>query len=197
MPLEHLTLQLELDAASESPRGESMTHLVIDDPKLSMSGETEPDFYRRKQNCVAIRHVDDHEVVAVIEFISPATKFSPRAMRTFIEKAAGLLDQQISLLVIDLLPPTPRDPQGIHGAIWTDISGEEYQLPSPTPLTMAAYEADLCTRSYVTHMKVGDKLRDMPLFLQPSKYTEVPLERVYEQAFGSLPQHLQRELAAD
>jgi hypothetical protein len=33
------------------------------------------------------------------------------------EKAAGIPNQGVNLLVVLLFPPTPRDPQGIHKAI--------------------------------------------------------------------------------
>ena len=39
-----------------------------------------------------------------------ATKSSHHALKSFVEKAYDLLQQGIHLLIIDLLPPTPRDP---------------------------------------------------------------------------------------
>ena len=60
-------------------------------------------------------------------------------MQAFVEKAAGLLERGIHLLILDLHPPGRRDPQGIHGLIWEDICGEEYAAPPDKPLTLAAY----------------------------------------------------------
>ena len=48
----------------------------------------------------------------MIEIVSPGNKSSRNAMRSFVEKAAELLDKRVHLLIIDLLPPGPRDPQG-------------------------------------------------------------------------------------
>jgi hypothetical protein len=35
----------------------------------------------------------------------------------------------VNLLIVDLFPPTSRDPQGIHGAIWDELAGEPFELP--------------------------------------------------------------------
>ena len=48
--------------------------------------------------------------------------------------------QGIHLLVIDLFPPSKRDPQGIHKAIWDDLVEEDFQLPADERLTIAAYD---------------------------------------------------------
>src|SRR5262249_7063302 len=72
--------------------------------------------YARRKNRVIIRDSRDC-VIAIIEIVSPGNKDSRNAIRTFVEKAADILNQGIHLLIVDLFPPTPRDPQGIHRAI--------------------------------------------------------------------------------
>ena len=104
-----------------------------------------------------------------------------------MEKAAELLDQRIHLLILDLNPPTPRDPHGIHGAIWEEITGQDYVAPANKPLTLAAYESGLTVRAYVEPVAVGDQLADMPLFLEPGAHVLVPLENTYQGAFAALP----------
>ena len=49
--------------------------------------------------------------------MSLGNKDSRNAIRTFVEKAADILNQGVNLVVVDLFPPTPRDPQGIHKAV--------------------------------------------------------------------------------
>src|SRR5579871_3091902 len=61
------------------------------------------------------------EVVCVIEIISPGNKSGRAALRAFVDETVELLRQGIHVLVIDLFPPTPRDPQGIHQAIWDEF----------------------------------------------------------------------------
>src|SRR6516225_10117568 len=81
------------------------------------------------------------DVVCVIEIVSPGNKCSRNALRSFVQKTTEFLRQGIHLLVIDLLPPTRRDPQGIHKAIWDEIQDEPFELPPDKRLTLAAYAA--------------------------------------------------------
>ena len=53
-------------------------------------------------------------------------------------------------------PPGRFDPNGIHGAIWEYIAGEDFAPPVDKPLTVVAYESDLVTRAYVEPIAVGD-----------------------------------------
>src|SRR5205823_1432932 len=76
--------------------------------------------YAKRADRVAIRH-GRGKVVAIVEIVSPGNKDSRNALRTFVEKAADILNQGVNLLVVDLFPPTPRDPQGIHKAIWDEF----------------------------------------------------------------------------
>src|SRR6266511_2779502 len=68
-------------------------------------------------NRITIRHPLGR-VVCVIEIVSPGNKGSRSALRAFVEKTAEFLRQGVNVLVIDLFPPSARDPQGIHKAIW-------------------------------------------------------------------------------
>ena len=104
-----------------------------------------------------------------------------------VDKAAALLDKGVHLLILDLLPPGRRDPQGIHGAIWEEITDRAYTLPAGKPLTLAAYETDLAVRAYVEHAAVGDVLAEMPLFLEPDACVSAPLEATYQSAFAAVP----------
>ena len=163
-------------------------------PTATLTGETDMEFYRRKKNLVAIRHVSGDRVVAVVEIVSPGNKSSRHAMLSFVEKAAEFLDQRVHLLIVDLFPPGPRDPQGIHAAIWDEISGQEYSLPADRPLTLAAYETALSVRAYVQHVAVGGSLPEMPLFLKPNGCVSVPLEATYQTAFAAMPRRWSRVL---
>jgi hypothetical protein len=148
-------------------------------------------------NRVVIRHRLG-EVVCVIEVVSPGNKSGRAALRAFVEKTVEFLRQGINLLVIDLLPPTPRDPQGMHKAVWDEIEDEPFELPPDKPLTLAAYVAgDLLlgseTTAYLELVGVGDTLPDMPAYLDRSGYVPVPLEATYQAAWVTCPADL-REL---
>ncbi|HLW65188.1 MAG TPA: DUF4058 family protein [Gemmataceae bacterium] len=168
--------------------------LLFDDPKVELTAEPDMEFYRRKQNAIAVRHVSGDRLVAMIEIVSPGNKSTKNAMRSFIEKAADLLNKQIHLLIIDLFPPTKRDPQGIHAAIWDDVAGQDYTLPSGKPLTLAAYVSDLSIRAYVRQVAVGDAMPEMPLYLEPNGLVHVPLEATYQTAFAAMPARWRRVL---
>lgn len=181
-------------AKSESSASESngSTHHggngnVLTKPRLKPVAETDLEYYRRKQKVIAVRHVTGDELVAIVEIVSSGNKKGRKALRMFVEKAAQFLDQGIHLLIIDLYPPGRLDPNGIHGEIWQEVSGQEYEAPSDKRLTLAAYETGNVCRAYVEHVAVGDALPDMPLFLEEQKTVDVPLETTYNSAFKELP----------
>lgn len=72
--------------------------------------------YSQRANRIVIKH---HlgRTIAVIEIISPRNEDSRVALRDFLEKTTEFLRAGIHVLVIDLLPPTSRDPDGIHKVI--------------------------------------------------------------------------------
>jgi hypothetical protein len=185
----------EADDSAEPAPGSANGGVQLAPPKLLPIAETDMAFYRRKQSTVAVRHVSGDRIVAMIEVVSPGNKASRNPMRAFVAKAAELLDKGVHLLIIDLLPPGKRDPNGIHGEIWEEIAGQEYALPAEKPLTLAAYESDNgAVRAYVVHVAVGDALTAMPLFLEPGKTVEVPLEATYQTAFAEVPRRWRRVL---
>jgi len=149
----------------------------------------EPDFYTHKANRIAIKHRLG-QVVAVIEIVSPGNKSGVHALRSFVEKADELLRKGINLLVVDLFPPSPRDPQGIHKAIWEEIQDEPFQLPPDKPLTVAAYSAGEPKTAYVEPVAVGDPLPGLPIFLDPDTYVPAPLEPTYEATWAKCPEAL-------
>ena len=148
----------------------------------------EIEFYRRKKSSVVIRHVSGDEIVAMVEIVSPGNKNSRRAFQEFISKAFTLLEARIHLLIVDPFPPTSRDPDGIHAALWEEDNQQPFQLPAEKQLTLVAYECALTTRAFIEPVAVGDRLPDMPLFLEPERFVNVPLEATYETAFAVQPE---------
>jgi hypothetical protein len=142
--------------------------------------------YARKANRVTIRHPDG-DVVAVLEIISPGNKDSRHAIRAFARKAVEFLQAGVHLLIVDLFPPGPRDPQGIHKVIWDRLQDEPFALPPDKPLTVVAYAAGTETVAYVEPVAVGDGLPDMPIFLTADRYVLCPLEATYQTAWGQFP----------
>ncbi len=141
---------------------------------------------RAKRRTLVIRHTSGHRVVAFIEIVSPSNKDRPGHVAEFVDKAIEAIERGIHLLLVDLFPPGPYDPQGMHGAIWERLDDEPYLLPPDEPLTLAAYAADRSPTAYVDHLAVGSPLPPMPLFLDLDRYVEVPLEPSYEAAYQGM-----------
>jgi hypothetical protein len=168
--------------------------LLLAPPQAQLAGQSDMEFYRRRQKLVAVRHVSGDHLVAVIEIVSPGNKSGRKVLAAFVANAAEFLDRQIHLLILDLQPPGPRDPHGIHAVIWEEITGQEYAPPADKPLTLASYETGLSLKAYVEPLAIGEVLKNMPLFLVPNQYIEMPLEKTYEAAFAVVPRRWQREL---
>lgn len=142
--------------------------------------------YAKRADRVVIRH-GRGRVVAIIEILSPGNKDSRNAIRSFVEKAADILNQGINLLVVDLFPPTPRDPFGIHKAIWDEFGDEPFAFPDGKPLTVASYIGGDMPTAYVESVGVGDPLPPLPIFLSETRYIPAPLESTYLQAWEVFP----------
>jgi hypothetical protein len=155
----------------------------------------------RRANRITIRHLLGR-VVCVMEIVSPGNKSSQAALAKLVEKTVDFLESGVHVLVVDLLPPTPRDPQGIHKAIWDQFEDQPFELPLDKRLTLASYVATAVKTAYVHPVAVGDVLPDMPAWLDEDSYVPVPLEATYQAAWASCPQAMREfvelgELADD
>src|SRR5207245_152234 len=103
-------------------------------------------------------------------------------------KAQALFVAGIHLALVDLFPPTRRDPGGIHPIIWSDDDDDTYQFDPAKPLTCASYLSGPLAEAFVELVAVGDELPDLPLFLTPEAYVPVPLEGSYNGAFEAVPE---------
>jgi Protein of unknown function (DUF4058) len=172
--------------AMETPGGVA---LAAAPPRVRYRTRAELDIYASKAKSAVIRHISDHQVIAICEVVSPGNKNSRHGLRAFVEKAAGLLRAGIHLLVLDLFPAERRDPQGIHKAIWDEIIDNDFTLPADTPLTLASYVGGPIPEAFVEPTSVGSVLPDMPLFLTPEIYVPVPLEATYRSAWKAVPSY--------
>jgi hypothetical protein len=134
-----------------------------------------------------IRHSSGDRIVALLEVVSPGNKSARHAIRSFVEKAVEALYRGYHLLIVDLFPPGPRDPNGIHALVWGEISDAPFALPPDEPLTLAAYSAGPIKRAFVEPTAVGRELLEMPLFLEPEVYVNAPLEPTYQRAYRGVP----------
>ena len=94
-----------------------------------------------RRRSLAIRHVSGHRLIALIEIISPANKDRSPHIDELVSKAVSALERGVHVLLIDLFPPGPQGPSGIHGCVVRALApyGEPYDLPPGPP-----YAGELC-----------------------------------------------------
>jgi hypothetical protein len=80
--------------------------------RITLSAST-----RARRRTVTVRHVSGHRVVALIEIVSPANKDRPAHVEDLAGKVVQALAAGVHVLLADLLPRGPHDPNGIHGAV--------------------------------------------------------------------------------
>lgn len=124
----------------------------------------------------------------MVEIVSPGNKDGRAALRDFVDKIVDFLRAGIHVLVVDILPPTPRDPFGIHKVIWDEIEERDFVLPPGKDRILASYETGDVRAWYVEAVGVGDALPDMPLFLANGWHVPVPLESTYQATWAATPE---------
>ncbi|MGL4420963.1 MAG: DUF4058 family protein [Gemmataceae bacterium] len=164
-------------------------------PKSTHYAQTPAEFHRRKKSSIVVRHVSGDHIVAMIEIVSPGNKSSRTAFKAFVDKACELLEHRVHLLLIDPFPPGPRDPNGIHAAIWELVADEPFVVHQDQPLTLVAYQCSLITEAFIETIAVGEVVPDMPLFLHPEEHILVPLETTYQAAWDTMPARWRRVIA--
>ena len=142
---------------------------------------------RGTRRTLTIRHVSGHRIIALVEIVSPANKDRATHVAELADKVEAALWHGVHVLLGDILPPGPFDPQGMHAAVWERFDDEPYVLPVKEPLTLASYVAGPRPEAYLEHVSVGLPLPEMPLFLNPDRYINVRLEATYMQAFAGMP----------
>ncbi len=197
-----LTLQRDLPTngngtglPATNPSG-GLASVITAPPKVDFISEFEADPYAKLRKTIAVRQEDDR-LVALIEIVSPGNKSSRHGIRAFVRKVTASIEHGLHVLIIDLFPPGPRDPNGIHPVIWSEFRDEDHVQPADKPLTLVSYEAGPRTRAYVQPSAVGSPLSPMPLFLEPERYVDVPLEATYQEAFQGISRRTRDVLTSE
>jgi hypothetical protein len=188
---------LAVQTRSPAPSWEISTGggVLLQEPPVTMfMHRSDRAVYAWKANRIVIRH---HlgQIIAVIEIMSPGNKDSRGAIRRFLEKTVAFLDENIHVLVIDVFPPTPRDPLGIHKLIWDEFNeNAPFAFPAGKDRVVASYERGYDWAAYVQTLGVGDPLPNAPLFLtrelNPNFYVMIPLESTYQSTWDALPREV-------
>jgi len=186
---------LALKAPPPTPPAGPAGVAVLDMPpqtRIVTRGENTARYARRADRLSV--YLPQGELIAVLELVSPGNKGSTHELKAFVRKARQLIRRGVHLLIVDLFPPSVRDPHGIHKAIWDQFKEEPFDLPPDKPLTLASYVADYEKVAYVENVAVGEPLPDMPIFLTPDHYVPCPLEATYQVTWGVFPRALKGPL---
>lgn len=164
---------------------------LLDPPKTKLTTRIPSDaaLYARRANRLAIHHSLGN-VVALIEIVSPGNKDSRHAIRAFVQKAAAFLEAGVHLLIVDLFPPSRRDPLGVHQAILDEISDQSFTPPPEKPLTLVSYQVADEIIAHIEPVALGDAMPNMPLFINREAHVLVPLESTYQTAWQRSPKPL-------
>jgi len=149
--------------------------------------------YAKKANRIAIRH-GRGQLVAAIEIVSPGNKDARVPFNEFVDKVVKFLHAGVHFVVVDLFPPTKRDPNGLYRAIRDAFADDDYVPPKDKPLTAVAFDATDDMTSYLEPLAVGDMLPGLPLFLARDVYVELPLEASCAITWQSLPESMRADL---
>jgi hypothetical protein len=132
---------------------------------------------------VGVRHADHHQPQAAVLWVTGQDKQTPWRFRSLLDTVTGAVTRNIPLLLIDLFPPSPRDPNGIAEVIREELSSHPIGWPRDKPFTLVSYQCfDACT-THLQRVAVGEVLPDMPLFLDSELWVPVPLEVSYTAAW--------------
>jgi Protein of unknown function (DUF4058) len=180
---------LTVERTKPQRQGGAAGALTLEPPSTQIVRRTTKEIYAGRANRVVVRH---HlgRIIAVIEILSPGNKDSRAAVRDFVDKTIDFLRKGIHVLLVDLFPPTPRDPFGMHKLIWDEIHEEDFAFPEGKERILAAYESGAERVAYVEPVGVGDNLPDMPLFLASGMHIRVPLEATYRAAWDASPEEM-------
>jgi len=192
-----LTLEHE-GSGSDRDATDTAVAVAVMPPQVAVTDRvTEATAYLHLQRRIAIRDTRGDRIVALIELVSPGNKTSQQRLGEFIDKAVAALHERVHLLILDVLPPGPGDPDGMHAAVWGRL-GKPFSPPPGQTRTLAAYAAESAydVTAYVEPLGLGDALPPMPLFLDPGHYVNAPLAETYQQAFDGMPRHLKAVLEA-
>jgi hypothetical protein len=136
--------------------------------------------YDEKRHC---------RLVAAVEIVSPANKDRPEHRRMFVSKCAGLLQERVSVAIVDVV--TTRT-QNLYAELLHLIGQSDPGLsPEPPPLYAAACR--LTTRAneglletWAQPLGLGQPLPTLPLWLADDLAVPLELDESYEQSCSIL-----------
>ena len=149
--------------------------------ETDLSDLTEEAYYADRADRLTLKREIDHRVIALVEVCSPGNKDRRDTVDRFTRKVIEAMENGVHFVLVDLLPPGPADPTGLHGAV-LDRLGAAYDPPEDRPLCCAGYRAGADWRAFAEPLAVGDPLPKVPLFLTPRHHVPLDLAPSYPRA---------------
>jgi hypothetical protein len=128
----------------------------------------------------------DRRLVAAVEIVSPANKDRPENRRALVTKCAALLQQRVSVAIVDLVTTTTRR-FNLYGDLLELIGQADPALaPEPPPLYAAACrwarrDEAWYYESWTHPLALGQPLATLPLWLADDFAVPLELEASYEE----------------
>ncbi len=184
-------LTVERRTKRTRPRGGTAT---LPRPQTRYTLEKKEHVLARRGNRIAIHH-GLGDIVCILEIVSPGNKQGRSALKAFVKKTLGFLEAGVHVVLIDILPPNALNRAGLHKLIWGDPREAGVKLTPDEPLLLASYRAeapyrDAALEAFLEPLAVGAALPDMPAFLEPDFYVNVPLEATYMKAWNFCPKDM-------
>jgi hypothetical protein len=136
--------------------------------------------YDEKRHC---------RLVAAVEIVSPRNKDRPESRRAFVSKCAGLLQEQVSVVIIDVV--TTRTPNLYLDLLDHIGHSDPSANGSSLPLYVASCRVMFADQewrfeTWAESLPMGEKLPTLPLWLTETVAVPLELEESYEQSCGIL-----------
>jgi hypothetical protein len=150
--------------------------------------ETEqPDEYEYEVRIFELER--DRQLVAAIEFVSPANKDRPQSRDAFVAKCAALLRSGVAVSVVDLVTNRRFN---LYAQLMAFVGHPDPSMTAEEPQTYAAscrwmtYGTRARLEAWSHIMTVGQPLPTLPLWLAEALVIPLDLEHSYEQACHDL-----------
>jgi hypothetical protein len=139
--------------------------------------------YDEKRHC---------RLVAAIEIVSPGNKDRPEHRQAFVAKCAGLLQEGVSVVIVDVV--TTRK-QNLYGELMELIGQSDPSLHREPPSLYTAAcrvtnrDKKWFLETWVQSLSLGQALPTVPLWLAQDSAVPLQLEESYEQSCDILNIH--------
>jgi hypothetical protein len=188
MPLrDHFHPPLDDRASWEEFHGQWPAMIVIDLARRLPPGYVAAPRVHSAQDEYEVRVYDvrrGRRLVAAIEIVSPANKDRPEHRRGFVAKCAALLQQRVSVALVDLV--TTRN-FNLYGDLLEWMGQHDPCLePAPPALYAAVCRATRKSRRWLVetwfhNLTIGQPLPTLPLWLSDDLAIPLELEPSYEE----------------